>query len=442
MLLKSHQSSKDIIITTNNLEDVAEESIPFLDGIARTEYIDKLSDQNPNNELTNILSLLELGDDINDIVPGVQQIIFDEDMTNERYRLMEVDSSLLDYFTNPSTELVFRGNFKDDLILCTNERTFKVRENNTSKTYLLFPEVKSAEFFSDSNCKTIHKTISQGVSRSILTLEEQKICNTKMIEEYFKDSQLKSFLSNNDTNQLSLQNKMITIHDLLNDIQLSEKQLMSCLEKLPIVVENGKYYWISDEYQKEFFSILINAFDDSKYKDLTIETIDFDLIRQVFPESVKDGVIEWFLKSFCKLDLENSLKYTLIKDKFILSCVKNIIQVVNVMKVVEFAKLMDETLPVGLEFDKTKHLKGLGVIHSSITGETLQYLDINSLSTDVKDRMKQLFNFSKKWECDDIYPFLLDICGDIKSCDEVLIKYCRSVRNGNSRTYVGLKYGY
>uniref|UniRef100_A0A0K0EQM5 Sister chromatid cohesion protein DCC1 n=1 Tax=Strongyloides stercoralis TaxID=6248 RepID=A0A0K0EQM5_STRER len=434
------QTPSDIIIsTTDNLENIVEESIPFLDGISRTEYVDKVSNFNAEDELSAILSLLELGDDINNVIPGVQQIIFDEDMINERYRLMEVDNTLLDYFTNPNTELVFRGNFKDDLTLCTNEKTFKVKENHTSKTYLLFPEIKFVDFFDENNCKTLHKTISQGVLRSILTLEEQKVCNTKVIEEYFKNSQLQSFFSNNE---ISLQNKIITIHDLLNDIQLSEKELIYCFNKLPIVSENGMYYWISDDYQNEFFNTLINAFDDSKFEELSIESLSFSLLREAFPERVKDGVIEWFLKCFCQLDEENPLKYCLLKDKFILCCVKYLIKKVNIIKMSEFTKIVDESLPVGLEFDKKKHLKGLGVIHTSITGDTLQFIDVNTLSNDIKSRMKQLFAYSKQWECDDIYPFLLDICGDIKSCDEALIKYCRSVKNGGSRTYVGLKYGY
>ncbi|CEF61224.1 Sister chromatid cohesion protein DCC1 [Strongyloides ratti] len=436
--LNSISSQNDTQVSSQN-ENIVEESMPFLDGISRTEYVDKVSNFSTEDELSNILSLLELGDDINNIVPGVQQIIFDEDMTNERYRLMEVDSSLLDYFTDPNTELVFRGNFKDDLTLCTNEKTFKVMENYTSKTYLLFPEFKFSDFFNEINCKTIHKTISQGVLESILVLEEQKICNTKAVEEYFKNSQLKSFSSNND---ISLQQKIITIHDLLNDIQLSEKELISCFDKLPIINENGMYYWISDEYQKEFFDTFINTLDGSMYEGFGIESLNFTLLRKIFPEHVKDGVIEWFLKCFCKVDEKDSSNYVLMKDKFILNCVKYIIKKLNIIKVVEFTKIVNESLPFGLEFDIKKHLKGLGVIHTSITGDTIQYIDINMLSNDVRNRLKQLFSYIKQWECGDIYPFLLDICGDVKGCDEALIKYCRSIRNGNSRIYVGMKYGY
>uniref|UniRef100_A0A0N4ZY87 Sister chromatid cohesion protein DCC1 n=1 Tax=Parastrongyloides trichosuri TaxID=131310 RepID=A0A0N4ZY87_PARTI len=417
-------------------KDVPDELVPFLDGILRTEYVDRVTANNVECELSNVLSLLELGNEAETTIHGVQQIVFDEDMANDRYKLMEIDNNLLEYFTNPEREVIFRGGLEDELILCTDDKTFTVKEHNTTRTYLLFPEIKDVDYFNENNRKILHKTISQGVLKNILVLEEKKFPDIKKIEEYFKNNQIDTI--NQDTSEYVNQKRMITYQDLLNDIQISEKQLIEVLDKVPVFQDNNIYHWISDTYQEQLFNILINAFDDSRYKELTIDTINFDLLKECLPSHVKNGVIEWFLKNYCEKD-DNTLSYLLIKDKFIIRCVKQLLRNIKSTKLETFKVLMSEILPVGLDFDVKKHIIGLAAIKTSVTGDVIYFIDINSLSTNVKTRIKQLFVLAEKWDCKDIQAFLIDICGDIKGCDEALIKYCRSVKTKESRVYVGMK---
>uniref|UniRef100_A0AC35UBI0 Sister chromatid cohesion protein DCC1 n=1 Tax=Rhabditophanes sp. KR3021 TaxID=114890 RepID=A0AC35UBI0_9BILA len=411
----------------------------FLDGISRTEYVNRLEGIDGLTEIEQLRKLLELGNEKDDIIPGFQKIVFDEEMTSQNYRLLEVDASELDDILDSSNQLVFRGAEDSELTLCTSDKTFRIKENGAGTTLMLLPELKSPTFFNEFNCNQIHQTIVMGIKQEVLSLRRVEIHDKKAIKAVFRETELGWPEGNNSSeNELAVKSK-IRLPDLLDRIQISECELLEIMKTLPIIKENGYYYLMSYIYQDQLINKIVLAIDDDSFPNLKLDNISFPIVRNIFSEKISDGAIRWFITNFCVQ--KNESHYTIDEKKFVIYIVDQLLRSQHKMDLESFKLTLDTMLPTYVHFKKDIHLEGVGIIKKENTVEYIHHISLESLPLVPNDRLKLLFAMQENWPSNQLYPFLYDICGNQKSCDEMLLKNCRSVKQKDgTKLYVGMKF--
>lgn len=80
----------------------------------------------------------------------IQYLEFDDSVEND-FRFVQVTESLLADIQSGEQEFVFRGDDSDAAVVCTNEKTFVLKESETSNTVLIVPECRFSKKCNDES---------------------------------------------------------------------------------------------------------------------------------------------------------------------------------------------------------------------------------------------------------------------------------------------------
>ncbi|VDM99047.1 unnamed protein product [Thelazia callipaeda] len=402
----------------------------------QTEICSAASDRN-NEVLHQKLSIFSRGSDSNNKAE-LQYLEFVSPLSSEDYRLLEVNALIADRLM-AGEELVIRGEQEDSAVLCTSDETFDIKEVVTSNVLLLIPEFHfSTKTNVDNNSEITREVIA--MKNNFLEIRKMAYVSVQRLKEKLSESELEWI------ERCNINEKLYTVADLLNTVQMSELQLTNCLKSMPVICLDGYVRLLSTEYRDRLVTELVDYLDDDEEPGITLGAIELECLKNAFkkhhPEKdIPMEVVLWLINTFCN-DVEVcGERIRCINEKAI--CRAKISQLLRAAVQIEydvFEKSLQQILPIGV-YSKVEYFEGLAYIDDQLaTGKTIRYLNVEDLPEEPIKRFQILFTLRQSWKMSDMRPYFVDLCPTDRLLNEIFMSFCKQkIGREKEKILIGLK---
>ncbi|GAB1603365.1 Hypothetical predicted protein [Argonauta hians] len=372
-------------------------------------------------EVTSVLEFAKIKP--KEFKPFVQCINFSESLENENIKLMEMESSIMDSLTEGQV-VVIRGDKTEGAVLCTQDKTYELKEAETSNSLLLLPNCVTNNITSEGELNINHlKVVS-----SLKTYYEMKPCRARL-------EKLRHLLEENvysgeecEEDETHQGNKYST-DKLLDTIQASEKELFAELKKLNICSIKGYWRMLEFDFKSQVLSHIIQlAEEEDGWMD---SGIPMDACCRVLEELYLRCIIEHVLKCYSdEVDHSTGKLYKLNEDKVCAFFAELTLRNAGKFNLAEFFEVWKQCVPEGM----TTHLRqteGIALVNQESKPGVIWYFNAEDLPEDLTERFSILFQAREKWTLNEITPYLKDLETGKIDVSTMLLKHARpSTRNG------------
>ncbi|KAJ3037178.1 Sister chromatid cohesion protein DCC1 [Rhizophlyctis rosea] len=343
-------------------------------------------------------------------------IHFADDFDPRQYRLLELPkeiASLFETSQQPTTDgfdsspcLIVRGQEADEATLHTHNKTYAIRDVQTSNTLLLakpsahpisdFAQQLAAdpsivteggtaiteegpslpEWTSSAHVYEIEDCLSNYVELAVILPRVGRLTDVLGGCLYGGPKEERN------VDQSSLQTTE-TLHDI---IQASDAELLQALKDMEALEVDAEDMPFDRLTASDAIRLLADSEDEEEIPDTVVRHL-----LKVFSEKDSDGEEE-----------ENDAWSESVPDVF----------------------------SVSLDM-----LKGIALIEGEGPQRTIRYFPKSALPSDAKGRFAKLFDVKGKWAYDELLPYVDDLAPDRKKLDATLLKFGRSSRVGDMTYY-------
>eukprot|EP00041_Stephanoeca_diplocostata_P020140 m.444073 g.444073 ORF g.444073 m.444073 type:complete len:371 (-) comp21486_c0_seq2:856-1968(-) len=350
---------------------------------------------------------------------------------DEKHKLMEIPPELVQHIQEGSN-ISFKGDESEAIVLCTDDATFSVKVASTSNTLYITdavdPEGSTTIFSSESPACNIVGSVSSYLELVSCPprVEKLKILLSKcpyrgnFSEADSEDNSARS------TSPLSWQ-------QLVDQIQASDAEIRSALELLHAFELDGCWRLLDDTYATEKFSLILTSavaegWDLGK---LSIAEVTASLEGHDTPLIV----VQVLLKKYgTAVDVDGKTEcYALSMDEIMKFEAIKLLKMNARWPFDDFWATWSDTVPDGAK-PRVELLAGIGLVYETETGgreKEVVFYPANELSSDPKTRMAELFKFKSTWTADDISPYLSDVAVGGLTVEKILFKFARNFTDKN-----------
>ncbi|CAI4227398.1 unnamed protein product [Auanema sp. JU1783] len=394
--------------------------------------LDKLGDM--RNNLCNVVQYFDLVKELDNVKTEIQQLQFSKVFPAEDYKLIEVDTKLADQFEN-GQRLVFRGDVDDFVVLCSEDRSYSVKEVETSNSLFICPELKVAQDLRSDGPNTLELRTISGLCNHYLELKPIECVSSHRLREKLIEKMLHYDWPEDENEKDSSNTYAYT--DLLDSVQMSEGEMKSILEKLPVVEHKGKLRYLSHGLRDKLIMRLVEVCDDDdEFPNVNVDQMSFEELRSAFSQSITDEIIQWFLIQYCTPILDG---YVLKEGAVVRELSSYLLRQVTKVDLGAFEKQINQLLPTGMSFDIV-HLAGIALLEDSFKGKHISYLNVEDLPENPRERLKLLFEKKSSWHMEEVAPYLSDICSSNKAMNALMVSHCRTMKSADGlKVFCSLK---
>ncbi|CAG5074035.1 Similar to dscc1: Sister chromatid cohesion protein DCC1 (Danio rerio) [Cotesia congregata] len=273
-------------------------------------------------------------------------------------KLLELDDHMLETLEQGKT-LFFKGEKNDAVLLCTDTRTYKIEEAETSNSLLLCPNLKFAKDPSS-----------------------------------FKGPEYEKYIERD------------TLYDwdrLFSSIQASEKELKHAITQFSISILDGYYRLISFEFESKALTLMLDFMEENSWKINSVNKEEtYEALQDLIPRPIFDTIFDKYAVKNSDDDL-----YTYDEENVCRRLAEVLLASSPVNDYDRFMEAWKLATPDSIN-PKLEYLYGTAVI---VWNAEKQRKDIVSfpeskLSSDVVKRFKELFEVKNKWTAEEIKPYL------------------------------------
>ncbi|XP_037953455.1 sister chromatid cohesion protein DCC1-like [Teleopsis dalmanni] len=373
------------------------------------------------------------------------------DILADNIKLLELDEHLLQEI-RLGHKLKFKGGLNEDVVLCTEEKTYDIKGAEISNSLLLVPDLKFAAATSTCPLKS-PRTRNVSLERSLNSstedeptiervLEQHKIL--RIFHEYLECREIHprfrkmgellqlTRFSGPENEEYIEQKLLFSYEQLLDTIQCSEKQFTEGLRIYRVVEYNGYMRVLECDYEFRIVNLMVNLIEENSWsldeieRDETIEALNGIAPRQI---------VEGLFNLYTTPTTDKPGKYTYIEELVARIVAQNILRPGLKFRLEEFLSAWQEALPDGIKCDK-KYLRALGIICREGVTTSVRSLVEEILPTNIHDRLKILFKTKTKWTLDEIEPYMEFFTTPTLTVTTLLAKYARSLMEKGIRHYV------
>uniref|UniRef100_A0A1I8A3Z5 Sister chromatid cohesion protein DCC1 n=1 Tax=Steinernema glaseri TaxID=37863 RepID=A0A1I8A3Z5_9BILA len=379
------------------------------------------------NDVERVKEFFALAKELDRVEPTIQQMFFDEDAVPVDYKLVELPKDLADKFEK-GEKFVLRGDADDFPVLCTEDRTFLIKEAEISNQMIFADGLSLASGVAEGDVKLELRPIS-AVRNIFWELTEIEHISMNRLKEILREDEMHW-----EESIESIQ-KTHTWEYLLDHVQMSEQQLRDSLRSQPTVEVGGVFRWLSSDYRDRLVNEITDLCDERAVSDVNVDCVTFAGLRSRLPGSICDQAIQWFLRDQCKPNEGEEGVYVLDEAQICRSKASQILRTTVQFNLDHFERIMEKMMPVPLDL-KYEYLRGLALVTETMTaGKTVRYLAVEDLPENLKDRFQLLFSLKSPWKYSEVEPYLDDVCSSSKAKGQVLLRYCRCAKVGTEKTY-------
>lgn len=213
------------------------------------------------------------------LTPITQTLYYpDSEINSGDYKLLELNPDVLSQIEQGQV-LSFKGGLSEKIVLCTDNKTYDVKEAEISNSLLLIPDLKSAQQTSASPLKSpknnmSNKSLDNSVEDDDMDqnksrrLERRPVL--KIFHEYLECREINPrFRKLNDLLQLTRyfgpeneycidRNLLFTYQQLLNTVQCSRAEFSKGLQEYRVIEVEGRMRILEYEYGFPFMFLFIS----------------------------------------------------------------------------------------------------------------------------------------------------------------------------------------
>lgn len=358
-----------------------------------------------------------------------------ETSSTHKYKLLQLNDDLLEYMDKNEGKLLIKSSDEEShhLVLCTSDKTWKVRQMNHSNDVILANDIRNNKLgFEVSPCAQEDNESSMLVGFSKFTYEyelskTQGSINTTGIPTF-------------NGNANSYEAHGLTVDDVRQNLPISDGEFSHSWFKIGGCEVAGKAVLLSEDFITTCLNVLISLLIAKNVElDSSIPNIDIDTITKLMGQEddrILKQVCSTIICKFGKVDTQAS-KFALCNTEVarwygILTLKNTMSQLISPN---EFLIKWKSALP--LFYNTPIDLSYLIGFYCSPSPGMLQYLDPNSLSRgDLHLRIKELFSITKEWDYDEFLPLVLDFIPEGKKPEAIILKYARKRRVSKNKFIV------
>uniref|UniRef100_A0A915JZM7 Sister chromatid cohesion protein DCC1 n=1 Tax=Romanomermis culicivorax TaxID=13658 RepID=A0A915JZM7_ROMCU len=314
------------------------------------------------------------------LLPNFNSIYFSNQCLPE-YKLLELNEELLLHMKKNET-LYIRGDVNDEVVICTDSKTFVVKEAEISNSMLLVPQ---AEFICENNVEIGKVNLCTNIYWEVreVTPHFRHILTRLLLECPYRGREIEAE---------NLSSKKYGIDDLLNIIPASRKELMEALGKMRICEIADHMRLLDFNFIVKITTDVLNLIEENswswKHVDVasTIETLS-----SLYSVEILNRWFEIFAEPFVQPGFF-SLKEIDICRLF----AEIILRAVDKIYLKEFEQTWLDSVPHGMQ-PTMEMLKGLTIIDTDARSQFLRYFPLENLSDDQEKRFVELFARKQRW---------------------------------------------
>ena len=178
-------------------------------------------------------------------------------MMGENVKLLEVTKDVAQAL-KVGEVMTIRGDLEENAVLCSSNRTFDIKEAETSNSLLLLDKVALPDNVDKSqSSRSLASASVGGVFYKYLEILEIRPKLRKLKDELSKN------LFSQDSKRASTKGK--TFEDLLDIIQASDEELKHGLKYYESVQVDGEWFLLDQDYQMIVLSRILKYFDENSW---------------------------------------------------------------------------------------------------------------------------------------------------------------------------------
>ncbi|KAJ5079799.1 sister chromatid cohesion protein dcc1-related [Anaeramoeba ignava] len=384
--------------------------------------------------------------------------IFFSDNFDEKndYLLLEISEDVLENLQKTQGKLYFKGNEDENIVLCSNDKTFEVKNAESTNSLFLIPH----KIKNENNKLLVEESNLSQNDIHILDIDSIQIIskhnsNIELNQTSPKLHKLRELLNQNkykgiNKNGERIENtdaNMYSFDDLLDNIQASKKEIEKYLLDLNAFEFHGKWQVLDTSFQNELLDMILSTIEENNW---SLENVLYsDCVQALnLMENIKyeERIIQHGLESLSKtprsLVSKNQDIYSLDSEKICQFRAKQLFQKQKKWVVDKFMDEWEEIVPFGIS-PNLSMLKKFIIYENMEDTESIdntnlnsiRYIDLDQLSHIVEERFEQLFTIKKEWGGEEIQPFLDQIIGPNQTLESLLLKNSRKCKTLDQRIY-------
>ncbi|EPB81753.1 hypothetical protein HMPREF1544_11503 [Mucor circinelloides 1006PhL] len=362
------------------------------------------------------------------------KLVYKNNFEKNAYALVELNTPELVEAFESGIDIVIKGLADDEAVLCTESKTYIVRQVNTSNSLLL----TTKDPVLDQH--VVHDDISSTIE--LLPC----IARLSRIDELLRESSYSGFENERDI----INNKTLyTYYDLLSVVQASESELLDGLKARAAFQIDGYYRLFDQGYLYHLFDLFVTNASVHSYdfKQMTLKQAKLCITEEMnavdqedkIPDQVVIACINAFVTEHVDVNEHDKIlefdheKICRFLGEWLLSNPRN--------KRWELNDFLDMWNKLGYDIfiPKLEYIDGLYITHETKklqhTEKYIQYFPVAELSTDAPQRFASLFAEKPLWTSEEITPFLMDLAPKKKDREHLLLKFARTHKQQNTVLY-------
>ncbi|XP_072756652.1 sister chromatid cohesion protein DCC1 isoform X2 [Anoplolepis gracilipes] len=319
--------------------------------------------------------------------------------------LLEVDKHIWEGLNEGDT-VSFRGNKRDDAILCTKTRTYEIKEAEISNSWLLIPNLKLSK-----------ATSTEEVTER--TVERRNI--KKIFTSYYEVKETKPNLANLSTllnlssfNGLEYESvidpkTLYSWERLQSELQASDYELKQALTDFLIADIDGYLRLISFDIEARSLNLMLDYFGEQTWElDEVDKENTFECLEELIYEPVFNAIFERYTEISTKTKSDNSPLYKYDERKCCVTIAKILLAASPVTEYKEFMETWNIGTPEKMR-PKEEYLCGSALVTynaSKMQREVVSCPEAD-LPNNIHDRLNELFQIKVKWTVEEITPYII-----------------------------------
>jgi len=362
-----------------------------------------------------------------DLLPLSQVISFTSNLMGENIKLLEVTPEVADGL-EAGEVLTMRGDEGDNSVICSEKKTFEIKEAETSNSLLLVPQLSFPQEIAVSESRKLGWTSVNGVFHKYLELVEVRP----------KLRKLKEILSETPYTEDSKKEGQTgpTFKNLLDRVQASEKELTVGLSEFECLEIDGMWFILDQDYQMKVLSYILRFFDENSWKfDCVQKAETVEAISDLVPSEVVRQVFDMYCSP---MDGGTDDEFSLGTDKVCRFYGDFLLAVNTAYLLTEFLEMWQNAVPDGITTDLAQ-LAGLVLVDDKDPPVIKRFAE-STLPLSITERLSVLFTARERWTLDEISPFVSSLTTTKLNVNALLTKHARALNVGGKK-YFCAKHG-
>jgi len=317
-------------------------------------------------------------------------------------------------------------------VLCTPDRTYDVKEAETSNSLLVVPSLKLPDNLTkDAQDKEERSVVPMSVAGVFHRYLELRPCKPRLGRLRQELDHMASLTQRSD---LADEELGLTEAHLLDKVQSSKIELTEGLHLIQACQVNDKWYILDTDYRMKIISHILKFAEENSWA-LSEGCVDReDTVRELGELEPSELVSQVFDQYFVKGS--NSVGYEVNWTRLSRFFGEYLLKRADTFRKAEFDATWRHSLPEEAPEPPLEALDGLCFVEDDV----IRYFPEHTLPEVLLERFQVLFQAKPRWTLNEISPFVAPLTSGKLDVKALLTKYARGINEGNIK-YFCAKHG-